>query len=469
MFANSSQSIIIFVLVFIKNETMATVNFQLIGSNVYVNFSAGRGVNFRRKTGFVTNPEHWKQKKTKFYTKEAKFVKADLNSPTDADSKVLKSKLQDLEEYILSSYNIDFSSGVPISRDWLDQLIKKHTNQSNEEDEFLTYHIQKAIDNAPFKKIRSTGGKFKVGLSKGRIKGIIQFKNIIERFEDEHYKGVKIKVREINKETIIDFERWMFSKEYSINYIGKQQSNFKAILNELRSMAINIDIKTDIQVLSEDKEPEDLIYLSFEELERIKELHLVNEYQINARKWLILGCYLGQRVSDLLKLTPDKIKVLNDRKVFSIKQQKTGKKVTVPILPEADAIIETGFPRKISSTKLREYFKELCKLAGIDELKKGKMKDSSHGISKPGMYPKWQLVGTHVCRRSFASNFYGKIPTVVLKSITGHSTEQMFLKYIGKSNDDFAMQMFDYVEKLPKVKPLRIVRDSDNGNSAQSI
>ena len=33
---------------------------------------------------------------------------------------------------------------------------------------------------------------------------------------------------------------------------------------------------------------------------------------------------------------------------------------------------------------------------------------------KSGIYAKHELVTTHICRRSFATNFYGDIPTALL-------------------------------------------------------
>ena len=64
-----------------------------------------------------------------------------------------------------------------------------------------------------------------------------------------------------------------------------------------------------------------------------------------------------------------------------------------------------------------------------------------------GKFPKHKLVTSHICRRSFSSNFYGDIPTALLKSITGHSTEKQFLEYIGKSETDQAEQLAEYWTK----------------------
>ncbi|MAW95922.1 MAG: hypothetical protein CMF36_02150 [Leeuwenhoekiella sp.] len=61
-----------------------------------------------------------------------------------------------------------------------------------------------------------------------------------------------------------------------------------------------------------------------------------------------------------------------------------------------------------------------------------------------GSFPKWQLVSTHICRRSFATNHYGKLPTPVLMAVTGHTTEKMFLNYIGKTAKDNANVLNDF-------------------------
>ena len=46
-------------------------------------------------------------------------------------------------------------------------------------------------------------------------------------------------------------------------------------------------------------------------------------------------------------------------------------------------------------------------------------------------------------RRSFASNYYGKIETPLLMHITGHSKESTFLTYIGThQNKDALADLF---------------------------
>lgn len=438
---------------------MATSTFRLKGKNIYLRFSVERGKVFERKTGLTINPTDWSNKK---------------KQPIERDEtlKQLKYKLEDLRRSVDSSYNSTYTKGGNIDSNWLQTVIDKFNNQDVNTRNNLTTYIQKVIDEAPNKKIPAKGGKYKVGLSEGRVKGLKQFLKIMQRFESEKHNGKPIDINKLNKKDIKELEDWLTSKSYSVNYIGKQLTNLKSVLNDAVNNDNDDEVKliiraNDIKVVKEDKEPEDIIYLSFEELDTIKDLMFTNNYLENARKWLILGCYVGQRVGDLLNLSPANIKEINGRKVFQIRQEKTKKDIVIPILPEAQKIIDSGFPHVISQTKLREYFKKICKQADLNELKNGRIKESQHGATKKGTFPKWQLVGTHICRRSFASNYYGKIPTPLLIDITGHSTEKMFLNYIGKTSSDKAMMMFEYLERLPSTnkKPkLKIIRSTGTDN-----
>jgi integrase len=43
------------------------------------------------------------------------------------------------------------------------------------------------------------------------------------------------------------------------------------------------------------------------------------------------------------------------------------------------------------------------------------------------------VISSHDLRRSFATNYFGKIETPILMQITGHSKETTFLSYIGQN------------------------------------
>jgi integrase len=157
---------------------------------------------------------------------------------------------------------------------------------------------------------------------------------------------------------------------------------------------------------------------------------------------------IGQRGGDLLNITDKNIKELNGIKIIELKQQKTGKLVAIPLLPEALEIVESGLPYKISLARFNEYLKDVCKEAGIITPTIGRKKEKNNAPTIKKVYPKHELISSHVCRRSFSTNFYGRIPTPVLMNITAHGSERMFLSYIGKTTYDNAYQMLEYFSKL---------------------
>lgn len=434
---------------------MATINFQLQRtkgmSNIFVRFLISRKIDLKRKTGLMIDASRWED-----------FTSNSLLK--DEDLKIIKSKLDNLKKCIETAYNDAISNGIEITGDWLQLQININNNKIPiVELDLLTNYIQKYIDEAPYKQNQNK----QIGLSTGRIRNLKLFKNTIKRYEAETLKDKSILIKDINLQFVEKFKLWLFSKGYSVNYVGKNIANLRTICID----ASKNDIETSTQIknikgVSESKEPEEIVFLSEQEQEAIKKAPLIREALINARKWLLIGCLIGQRGGDLLNITAKNIKDINGIKIIELKQQKTGKLVAIPLLPEALEIINSGLPYKISLAHFNEYIKDICKEAELITPTKGRKKLKQGNPTIKDIYPKHEIVSSHVCRRSFATNFYGRIPTPVLMNITAHGSERMFLSYIGKTTYDNAYQMLEYFSKLtpktivaPEMKVLRNTGD----------
>jgi len=423
---------------------MATIKFLVRGkseqTNIYIRLSIDRNNVYKRKTGFIINPKDWS------FTKGQPIQK-------DENLKILKNNLDKLSKKIEENYNEGIKKGVIFSGNWLQGQIDFFNNKipvTNHD--LLTNYIDFIVNTAHTRK-NNKGG---IGLSISRIKSYKVFKEMILRYEKILDK--KILIRDIDIKFIDNFKMWLFDENYNVNYIGKNIDNLKAICIDAQKNSIETSNQVNkIQSISENKETDEILYLSFDELEKIENAEIKKSYLINARKWLLLGCYIGQRGTDLLNATSDKIKEVDKIKILEIEQEKTKKRVAIPLLPKAIEILETGFPHTISIQKFTDYIKDICEIAEINTLTKGMIMNSETKRKIKGIYPKYKLLGSHVCRRSFASNFYGDIPTTVLMGITGHSTEKMFLKYIGKTSYDSAKQMIEYFSKLkPREKKTQL-------------
>lgn len=416
---------------------MATVKYLLqsssVNSNIYVRFSINRKTVLKRKTGFVINSTDWNSERS-----QPKMSRDDLKS--------IKSKLDYLALFIQEAYNTDISRGVEFNGDWLQYVIDQFNNKTPVVQlDVLTNYIEKYKDEAPFK----TNSKGGTGLSTGRISNIKLFKSTILRYEKESLNSQKVIIKNIDIQFAEDFKIWLSKQGYSISYIGKNIANLNTMCNDAFKNGIetNKQIKN-IKVVSEKRKPEDIVYLSTEEQQKIKETELTSTAYINARKWLLLGCLIGQRGGDLLSLTPDNIKERQGRKIIELVQQKTGKQVAIPVSNKALEYVENEFPYKISLARFNEYIKKICEKAEINKPTIGLIKEEGKKAKVKTTLPKWKTISSHVCRRSFATNYYTKIPTPLLMNITAHSTEKVFLAYIGKTTYDNAFQILDYFNKL---------------------
>ena len=125
-------------------------------------------------------------------------------------------------------------------------------------------------------------------------------------------------------------------------------------------------------------------------------------------------------------------------------------------------IYESGLPYTISIQKLNKHFKEIGKLANINDLIMGRIQENKRGVKK--LRPKYKYISTHIGRRSFASNHYGKIPTPIIMKVTGHSKESTFLTYINQSDDshiDTFLKFYKTKELKEQKKPqLSIVKEA---------
>jgi integrase len=410
---------------------MATIKYLLQSkndnSNIYVRYSINRDLVWKRKTGFVINPKDWSEDKAQPIQKSQEL-------------KAIKSKLDKLAVFINDAYNNGISAGIEFTADWLQLQIDLFNNKIIVIDlDILTNSIDAYIDKGD-------------NLTSGSIKNLENLKKFIVNYETDALKGKQVLIRNIDLNFIDAFKKYHKSKGRSVNYIGTYISLLRAVVNNasLNGIPTHPQFKQ-IKAIKELKDPDEIIILTEAEQLLIKNSTLKRESHINARKWLLLGCLIGQRAGDLLNITIKNLKDIKGFKIIELKQQKTGKLVAIPLLPEALEIIEDGLPYKISLEHFNKYSKDICEIAKIDTMVKGKMRIDDKRTLTAGHYKKWQVISSHVCRRSFATNFYGKIPTSVLMNITAHSTEKMFLSYIGKTTYDNAYQMLEYFSKLKPV------------------
>lgn len=428
---------------FKQSKSMSSVKFRIRSKankevSIKIYLSLGRMNFIEMNSGFSINPNDWSSK-------------TDLPLQNSPENKDLLAILKKLEAFVHHNLNESQGKGELIDRFWLERTIDNCFNRTkSKESTLLLDHIQYIIDNAHTRKIK---GKNRLGISKSRVASYVTFKGIITQYQIVIKK--QLQLLDISKQFVDGFTKWLLDdKRFSMNYAGKQVDNLKTVCLDAGKSGMKINsFVSQIESFSESDDERYITTLSFEELEKIKNKEMPNGSLRNAKNWLLLGCEIGQRGSDLLKLSSKNMRYKNGNLYLDLIQSKTNKDVTIPIVSKhIIEILENHFPISISSQRLNDNIKIVCQLAEINEIIEGKKIDSTTRRKILGFYPKHDLISSHSFRRSFATNYYKKIPTPILMNLTGHSKESIFLKYINKredkdSNADLFMKFHEEIHK----------------------
>lgn len=389
----------------------------------------GKDYSFEAKTNILVTSEYWKKYHLKKNLKSKELLKMQIEC---------FKKINALRLYIFNSIDVEADF---VSKQTFRQLISEFYRPVSKEQvipkelvRFLDYymvHKKEEMNLASINKARSIQRKLKA---------------------IEKSIGKQILIKEVGESFKQEFVAYGMRNNYAKNTIQKDFTFIKTYCKYARYLGLEVHPQIDLVKVA--KEKISSIYLSFDELKAIINLDssILNDKLENVRDWLIISCYTGQRVSDFMRFHSSML-YENNGSFIAFKQVKTQKDMLIPLLPDVKNIIDARdgeFPKPISAQKYNTYVKELCMIAGLHQKVNG-AKTINLGLEKKpqyrkvkGVYRKWELVTSHIGRRSFATNFYGKIPTVHLMHITGHSTEKMFLSYIGKGSSEIAKESLKY-------------------------
>lgn len=405
---------------------MATVKFLIKGksnpSTIYVRFRDGRKSDYTVSTTKTINPSYW----GKMGIKKIANFKDKLNLSND---------LINLKSLIERKRNETVTSQIVINREWLESIILEWKGENTDElSDFLTDRIE------AYKKLLPTKVRNgKVGVAKGTIRNLTTTKKRLEKFET--HKKTKYRITEID---------FTFHEQYikhaqqilglSLNSIGKDIKHFKTVCTDSQDKGFKVNPQVLSRNFNAPSEKTIFTTLNETELRAIKEKDFKGvDYLENARDWLIIGCWTGCRVGDLMKLNKDNVMIHpSGAKFIQYVQNKGGKTVNVPLHQNVQDIINRreSFPRPISDQKFNDYIKIVCKKVGLRQRIDGTKQNKQTHLKEVGVFEKWELIRSHTCRRSFATNHYNKLPNKLIMAVTGHATERMLLNYIGEVEND---------------------------------
>ena len=305
---------------------------------------------------------------------------------------------------------------------------------------------------------------------------ILQWKNFLRLLSSYEQSRAEISFDDIDSAFWDRFKQYCEQEGLMPKSINKYLAVFRALIAYAQSNGIKV---SDTALSSYKKVPifdDDIkakTYLSEDELQALYDMKLTGLKE-RVRDIFMLGCYLGQRVSDYNNLTrEDFTTTRRGNRVVSFTQEKTNNAVVVPIIYDNVYAIARkynyNFPR-ISHGVINRCIKEILAELSVtvpslrrtmrtaitlkEQLAENQGRVSFTRDAKGYVIkPRYELVSTHTARRSCITNLYlsNRFSISQLMSISGHKSEKAFNEYICCSSEEIA----DVIAEIAKGTPSR--------------
>ena len=411
-------------------------------ANIYIRIREGTSIDAKSKTNLRINPENFSKGKIKNVKNPLvadAIIKKEIKVKNDLLNNLQK-QLNELNTHVTDLLN-NRKDYELINSQWLKEVVtpKKEINSIPST---LVGYFDYYLD---FKK---------TSLRPLTIKKLKVFKNRVINYEKDNRT---VYIQNVNKKFGLSMQKWCDDNGYAHNTKVKTLKVIKTICNHSKDSGIATNPELELITKGLKYKKSEHIHLNFKELNQIIKTDIKDERTNNAKDWLIISCYTAQRVSDFLRFTKDDIEILENTKFLDISQEKTEEPVFIPLHEEVIKILNKrngNFPPIFSNntesnkTIYNSLIKDVCHLAKINNIVTVSMKNPKTNRHEFIDVPKYKAVSTHIGRRSFATNYYGKINTALLISATGHASEEQFLRYVGKTGTQNALLLAKEMHKI---------------------
>lgn len=345
--------------------------------------------------GFKVTRNKWNQ------NKQIATGKSEMTQRINTQMEVIKKKLVEIETKLI----------MEGSEDILEDMYALYIGKTTASRSFITlfeerYMTAKRMEGIKFKK--STLDKFKDVLE------------LVRAYIKKSYHASDIPMNKVNFKFISGLEDYLLTvRRQKPVTINKNMQRVKQVTTyAMKCNYIKVDPFIDHSPLKVEKE---LVFLTTEELHKLESYQFAQEKLAKVRDLYLFSVYTGLAYHEAFALQKKHIIMAFDKKFWiEMKREKTGKGISVPLLPQAMKIMEkydNGGDKEahvlpaISNQKMNSYLKEITEIVGIN-------KKLTH----------------HTARKTFATTIllYNDVPIEIVSKLLGHSSIAVTQKHYAK-------------------------------------
>ena len=397
--------------IFIKSSKAGKEDF----GSIYARVRTGKA-NIKVVTGFTIKQLEWEKYRSLQYTSSALMSSIGIKYGQFAQVLARVKAAFEADDFnpkeaknIIESVKHDVLNGMM-------QIVEVKPKGKMLFEDFLTSYIEDMETGRRTKKGRT------VKVSAAYLKGLRLILGQIRNFQKETHR--KLGLDDMTMETRNSLVGYWKERGLMPNAINSYMTD--VTLGQIQEM-LELDLSTKEAVIEKWKsldidEDEKQLQISKCRITHIRTLEHVRDV-------FIVGCLTGQRVSDYSRICEDMITEIGGTEFILITQQKTEKKVYIPVDRRVRAILDKydGKLPPIHPNEMNKLIKAIGLLLGWTH---------DCGFDEKRLNPKrgrrfCDMLLSHTARRSFATNAYkAGVPLPSIQAITGHSSEAQLRRYL---------------------------------------
>jgi len=376
-------------------------------------------------TKLKINESHWDRKRQvpKNVFKEYEVYRSDLYSIQNAITAFYTS-LSERKREVLSL--IEF-------KEHLDMVLGRKEKEKNNSS-FLTDFVEDYLERR---------GQ-KVNSNKSTL---TKYKNTLKHLKGfENAKKLKLSYDDINWSFKDHFCNYLYQepRKHSQNTVHKHVKILKLFMREAKKEGLHSNSIYEHRDYTVGALKVKKVYLTKEDLDKLKKLDLSECERLDrVRDLFLLSCYSGLRYSDFVNIKKENLVKIEGFQFLNVYTKKTGTEILIPFTDDLDKILKKyGYnsPKPLSNQRMNDYIKEVCNLARIDDPILYQYSEGGRRVQKH--VKKYELCSNHTGRRTWASLMYLEGYSIgLLRAVLGHSSDSIFLAYVGAEKKDFAIQL----------------------------
>ncbi|WP_298342200.1 site-specific integrase [uncultured Algibacter sp.] len=344
-------------------------------------------------TGFFIVPKYW-------YSKEQKA------KPPNSDNNYINLQLSLISQKINEAFLFLQVNNKPFD---VEDIYLKYKGETTNEEKTLM-EVFKTHNENMFKLI---GKEY----TKSTYYKFVEAKNHLSNFLSFKYKRNDILLSKITLKFIEDFDFYLKSE------LSHKQITINKSIQRLRkiiklALAEGYLLKDPFILYKPKKYKVEVVYLDSDELQELESHDFsYNPRLERIRDCFVFCCYTGLAYAEMSALSHEHIiEGFDGSKWIKMYRQKTGSLLSVPLLPQANVILEKyqqeeGILPIITNQKFNSYLKEIAVILGFK-------KKLTH----------------HIARKTFATTvlLYNDVPMEIVSELLGHSKMAITQKFYGK-------------------------------------